>query len=140
MLKKVTEEHQLSYLLEPEVQTLAEQIGVDMKALNAYLKKNIPLFNFNYCFVEGDAFLRTVEMLKNPTLMQKAPNELKRYVLIALTYALVAPFSEPKPNIYEVGVGMVRYMRDNTGLEGQLKQSRSFHEGLTRAYFKLPNI
>ncbi|MEK6891992.1 MAG: hypothetical protein AABX25_02285 [Nanoarchaeota archaeon] len=132
----VTKEHQLTYFLDPEVQEIARGMGVDMEHLDRYLKEHLPAFNFLYCFVEGDAFLKTVDMLRNPQLVQRAPKQINSYILMALTYALLAPSSEPKPKVYEVGVGMVRHMRNNPGEQATLSSSREFHEELTRTYFQ----
>jgi len=120
--------HQLHFLDLEEVKEVAKRVGVDMSKFNEYLRENIPKMDFLACYSEGDAYLTQTDIIKSMPDFQGIGVHLQAYELLSLTDALVAPFQIPKDKVYELGIGLVEYFRNNPSQTGDLKNSVTFHQ------------
>ncbi len=130
-----TDSHELNFLKLLEVMKKGEEVGVDIEHLSRYLEENIPTANFLSCYIDGEAFLLERDIIKAHPILKNYNNQLKSYELIAAVDALVAPFAEERGKVYEVGIGLYEWFRNNPDMIS-LKDSREFHLELTNAYFK----
>jgi len=132
MMDIAMESHQLNFLDTKEARTVAKIAGVDMDALDSFLKENIPVMDFLSCYQEGDAYLAQTDIIKAMPDLQGRGVYLQLYELFSLTDALIAPFQKPKEKVYEVGIGMVEYFRNNPSEAVELKKSRVFYEEVSK--------
>ena len=105
-----------------------EKLAYAMNTFNDYLRKNIPKMDFLTCYTEGDAYLTQTDIIKSMPDLQSRGVYLQAYELLSLTDALIAPFQKPKERVYEIGIGMVEYFRNNPTLTESLKNLVTFHQ------------
>ncbi|MFH1398841.1 MAG: hypothetical protein ABIG95_01900 [Candidatus Woesearchaeota archaeon] len=127
--------HQLHFLRSRYIMDIAWNSGVDMVKYERFLDEFIPLFDYLYCFMEGDAHLTTWDVVESHPRYNDDGLIARLCTLAVGLDALRAPLKSPKPIIYYVGVGMVQFMRDNPKLAEHMVQSTEFHQELSGVYF-----
>lgn len=109
LMEEVMKTHQLNYLNRESVRGIAQRAGLPMRQYRRLLEEHVPVMNFLSCSTEGEAYLDQTEAVRAAPWMDESVRPL--YVALSIVDALSSPFQKPRERIYEIGLGMVEWMR-----------------------------
>ncbi len=135
MVQASMKSHIFRFLKTARIVKIAREKGVDVDAYTTILDQGVPTLDFLTCYTSGTAYVYQADIIRGAPDLQERPAEQAVYHLLALTDALGSAFRKPKQKVYRVGVGMVAFMRANPDQAEEIKNSRAFHEELSRTYF-----
>lgn len=123
-----TNSHILHFLNLSKSKKAAQESGVNMDRLNAYLSRNIPRLDFLTCYSEGDAYLMQRDIIAVNPILRRDQAIIQGYQLLALVDALSSASLGPRLKYNRLGIGLAEYFRNHPAEKEKLKNSSEFHQ------------
>lgn len=128
----IAKSNYLRFLNLPVVKVAAIQAGIDFKPFQDFVAVNLPTLDFFTTYTEGDAYVAQHDIIAQSKDLQPYTATLKAYRLLALTEALLSAFQQPDLRYYEVGIGLVEYLKNHPKEKERIMASKRIHQQVSK--------